>query len=139
MRSLTHLPSGREAVTHQGVGGTASAQPIHTHERWAGLSSLGSCSGQEVAQAVQCRVSNTRLWDGPGVDGGSLDHAGPGSRPAGMSVFGPVSPLMIRMNEMSRMALKKASNPGEVSGEEDKKERKETKTLARAGISFPVA
>ena len=29
---------------------------------------------------------------------------------------------------MSRMALKKASNPGEVSGEEDKKERKETKT-----------
>ena len=46
---------------------------------------------------------------------------------------------MIRMNETSRMALKKASNPGEVSKEEDKKERKETKTLARAGISFSVA
>ena len=51
-----HAPTGgREAVTHRGMGGTASAQPIHTHERWAGPSSLGSCSGQEVARAVRCR------------------------------------------------------------------------------------
>ena len=51
-----HAPTGgREAVTHRGMGGTASTQPIHTHERWAGPSSLGSCSGQEVARAVRCR------------------------------------------------------------------------------------